>query len=200
MVQIPKRRVGGPAWRPGDPTLTVGQVAQKLMLITGGRRDPSVPAARPGDVEGAMALTEPSDTVAISGVVDTALVERIRHWTREQLLLPVSQIHAGTGRARLYSSDVVFDAALLHVLTSAGFTVSSMRYLVDALTAARLALPKWKKEGGPLYLVISRSADRTEVEVVRQEPVAATADLAVVVNLGRIFARVGGGNNGPSDK
>ena len=34
-----------------------------------------------------------------------AMRERIRHWTREGLLLPVNQHHAGTGRHRRYSPD-----------------------------------------------------------------------------------------------
>jgi len=61
-------------------------------------------------------------------------------------MLPVDFHHAGTGKHRRYAADAVYDAALLHVLTSAGFTVSAMRYLVDALTQARFALPEWKEK------------------------------------------------------
>ena len=143
-----------------------------------------------------MAFMEPPDIVAIEG---TALIERIRHWTRERLLLPAGQLHTGRGKHRYYPAGTIYEAALLQTLTTAGFTVSAWRYLTDALAAVRLSLPAWQRDGGPLFLRISRDGTRDQVEVTRERP-ESTPDLAIVVNLGQLFARVGGGNNGPSVK
>jgi|HubBroStandDraft_4_1064222.scaffolds.fasta_scaffold14152_5 DNA-binding transcriptional MerR regulator len=162
-----QRRVGGPAWTPGDPTLTVGEIAERLSPIA-------------PDVSGT--------------------VQRIRHWTREQMLLPVDQLHAGTGKHRQYSADAVYDAAILHIATNAGLNISSQRYLVDALTKARIAVPKWKGErdkgrARPLYLRIDRSANRTDttgVEILWDDAGKPSDDLTIIIDLARLFARVGG--------
>jgi hypothetical protein len=138
-----------------------------------------------------MALMSPADDIVGSGVVDTALVERIRHWTRERLLKVAGQHHAGTGRARLYNEDAVYDASVLHVLTGAGFNVGSLRYLAASLTAVRRELPKWKAEGGPLYLKIARDGADSKVEIVRETP-SLVSDLTIVVDLARLWSRIGG--------
>src|SRR5688572_14050394 len=49
-----------------------------------------------------------------------AMSERIRHWTREGLLLPVDQHHAGTGRHRRYRAEAAYEAAILNALATAG--------------------------------------------------------------------------------
>jgi DNA-binding transcriptional MerR regulator len=170
--------------------VTVSQIAAALAPIV----DP--PAAAPVAVEGAMAFMEPPDIVALQG---TALVERIRHWTRERMLLPAGQLHTGRGKHRYYPADAIYEAALLQTLTTAGLSISAWRYLTDALAAVRLSLPAWRRDGGPLFLLISREGTRDQVEIVQEQP-ESTADLAIVVNLGRLFARVGGANNGPSGK
>jgi DNA-binding transcriptional MerR regulator len=161
-----QRRVGGPAWVEGDPTLTVGEIAERLSPIA-----PNV----------------------------AGTVQRIRHWTREQMLLPVDQLHAGTGKHRRYAADAVYDAAILHVATTAGLNVSSQRYLIDALTQARFALPKWKRarsqgEAPPLYLCLERRADGTERTVTRvsDDPGEPSEDFTMIIDLARLFARVGG--------
>jgi hypothetical protein len=81
---------------------------------------------------------------------------------------------------------------LLHVLTDAGFTVSAMRFLIDALTVTRLAVPKWRKAGEPLYLRIFRSGPtgRTELEILRKEPGPPAADLTIIIDLAKLFTRV----------
>jgi DNA-binding transcriptional MerR regulator len=186
VAQITKKRVDG---------LTVGELAAKLAPIAEDR-----PAPASGDVEGVMASMEPPDTGAFSGTVHAATVQKIRHWTREGWLSPVGKLHTGTGAYRRFDDAAIYDAALLYLLTGAGFTISAMDQLTEALAATRRSLPKWREQGGPLYLVISRSGTRNAIEVVEQAPAAAAVDLAVVVNLGRLWSRVGGGNNGPSDK
>ena len=50
-----------------------------------------------------------------SGTVEEndRLVRSIRHWTAENLLVPIGSKHTGTGRSRLYSAHSVRLAALL---------------------------------------------------------------------------------------
>jgi DNA-binding transcriptional MerR regulator len=157
VAQTPQRRVGGPAWLAGEPTLTVGEIAARLAPIA-------------PDIE--------------------ATVQRIRHWTREGLMAP-THLHEGTGRHRTYPETAIYDASLLHLLTQAGFTISAMNYLKDALDQTRIALPQWRKKGGPFYLRASRSATgRTETEILRAEPRTPTADLTIIIDLATLFARV----------
>lgn len=168
-----QRRVGGPAWTPGERTLTVGEIAERLAAIA-------------PDIAGT--------------------VQKIRHWTREQMLLPVDQLHAGTGKHRRYAADAVYDAALLHVLTGAGLNVSSQRYLVDALTQTRFALEGWKlatQRGAyaPLYLFIWRTVGGVSLTEVSENPHAVPRDcrsfkaddvaFTISVDLARLFSRLG---------
>lgn len=121
-----------------------------------------------------------------------ATIQQIRHWTREQMLLPVDFHHAGTGKHRRYDASAIYDAAILLMTTRAGLNIASVRYLVEALTLARFALRKWKKEGGPLYLHISRSAptDRTEIAILRKEPPTPAADLTITIDLRKLWSRI----------
>jgi hypothetical protein len=84
-----------------------------------------------------------------------ATLIRLSHWTLQGMLIPVDQMHGGTGKSRIYAADDVYSAAILHVLTTFGLTVSALRpFWADILPKARLALPKWKKNRGDLYLKI----------------------------------------------
>jgi DNA-binding transcriptional MerR regulator len=123
MAKDPKKRAVGPAWRPGDPTMTVGEIAARLAPIA-------------PDTE--------------------ATIQKIRHWAREGIMAPVAQAHEGTGKHRLYAADDLYTSAILYVLTSFGLTITALRPLVDCLTVARSALPKWKKQRGPLYFKVWR--------------------------------------------
>jgi hypothetical protein len=158
MTTIPQRRVGGPAWRPGEPVVTVGEIARRIAPITSSTAE--------------------------------QMTEKIRHWTREQMLVP-THLHSGSGRHRTYPENAVYEAALLHVLTSAGFTVSAMDYLIGAVTTVRFALPQWREQGGPFYLQISRDGPgRTQWERLWKAPEPLAADLKITIDLARLFARV----------
>ena len=57
--------------------------------------------------------------------------ERIIHWGRAGALEPIGHAGGGPGKHRLYSSDAKFDAAVLHVLTSAGLPVNRSQFLPE---------------------------------------------------------------------
>jgi hypothetical protein len=130
-----------------------------------------------------------------------AVSARIRHWTREGLLLPVTQHHAGTGRHRRYSPDASYEAAILNALATVGLQLVSRPYIEDALSQARAALQEWHQARSagrklPLFfLVILHDMTRIGGEptasihedIVKHNP---TAEIIIVVNLSQIFLRV----------
>ena len=132
-----------------------------------------------------------------------AMTERIKHWTKEGLLLPVNSHHAGTGRHRRYSPDAGYEAAILNALATAGLQLVSRPYIQDALNQARGTLQKWhraRNAGRKLpvfFLVILHDMTRIggeptasihEGAVKHDDP---TAEIMIVVNLSQLFLRVG---------
>ena len=126
-----------------------------------------------------------------------AMSERIRHWTREGLLIPVNQYHAGTGRHRRYSSHATYEAAILNALATAGLQLVSRPYIQPALSQARAALRKWQeaKSAGhklPLFflVILHESGEPTasiREGIMKHDP---NAEVMIVVNLSRLFLRV----------
>lgn len=160
--------------------------------LTVGSPDLGAPTLTVGQIVEQLSAVAP-DPAAIS--------ERIRHWTREGILVPVDQHHAGTGRHRRYTSDTGYEAAVLNSLANAGLHLVSRPYIQDALRHARAALQKWRQAIGaghelPLFfLVISHEPTR-----VGSEPIVSThegvvspapaAEIMIVVNLSQLFLRM----------
>lgn len=162
MAKVPKMKAGGPlpTWRPGDPALTVGQIAERLKSIS-------------PDIENT--------------------ISKVRHWAREGMMFPVAQAGAGTGRHRLYAESAVYEAAILMATTGAGMNVAGTRFLIDALTMAKFALPEWLKERGPLYLRINREASpraRTTTDILHEPPTEPWSDLTIIIDLGELWSRI----------
>jgi len=121
--------------------------------------------------------------------------ERLRHWTREGLLLPVADHHSGTGNHRQYDPSISYDAAILHAIARAGLNVVSLPYLQTALSKARDARLKWERATikGPLLLeIVQKGAEcGTEILIHEGDPKYDTAaELTIVINLAWIFANV----------
>jgi hypothetical protein len=127
--------------------------------------------------------------------------ERIRHWTREGLLVPIHQRHSGTGRHRGYSPDVTYEAAILNALVTAGLQVVSRPYVIAALTKGKAALRKWQRARSTgcklplLFLVICH--ETTEIggdpTVSLQEGILdhdSTAEIRILINLSQLFSHV----------
>jgi DNA-binding transcriptional MerR regulator len=164
VTKVPKKKVGGPlpTWKPGDPALTVGEVAERLAVI-----DPNV----------------------------AGTISKIRHWAREGMLFPVAGVSEGTGKHRQYAESAVFEAAVLMATTSAGMNVASTRYLVDAMTMAKYALPGWRKAKGPLYLIIDREVSprsRTSTDILHEPPGKPASDLTIIIDLNMLWSRIEG--------
>jgi DNA-binding transcriptional MerR regulator len=145
---------------------------------------------------GAPTLTVGQIAERLGTVAPDAGAERIRHWTREGLLLPVSQHHAGTGRHRHYSPETIYEAALLNAFANAGLQLVSRPYIQAALNQARAALQKWRQgHKRPLFLVISHDMTQINGEPttsihegrVKHDP---AAEIMIVVNLSQLFSGV----------
>lgn len=159
----------------------------------------------PGPTPAAPSWTQGQSTLTVGEIAErlrpiapdiAATVQRIRHWTREQMLVPIDRHHEGTGKHRRYAEGAVYDAAILQVVTSAGLHVATERYLIDALTHASLQLSSWREatrlgQKPRMFLTISKSADESapkfKVSPVVGEP---TGDFTITIDLGKIFARV----------
>jgi hypothetical protein len=123
--------------------------------------------------------------------------ERIRHWTREKLLVPVDQHHAGTGRHRQYSDQASYDAAVLTALANLGLQLVSRPYIHAVLTKARAVLQEWQKgkssEHKPLFfLVISHRIDSEPAVSVHEKIVKPdrAAEIVIALNLSQLFSAV----------
>jgi DNA-binding transcriptional MerR regulator len=87
-------------------------------------------------------VSEIADRIRKPGQDRAAVVERIRHWTRERLLAPIGKRNPGTGRRRTYRDTSFLDAALLNEMADAGLQISTMRI---ALAVAQQIHTKWGK-------------------------------------------------------
>jgi DNA-binding transcriptional MerR regulator len=89
----------------------------------------------------------------------TAVVDRLRNYTKEGLLKPAGSRHPGTGRRRRYPERAVIDAAILSKLSQRfGIPASRVPYFGKALDLAVKASSQVKeqaKRGYLIYLVVA---------------------------------------------
>ena len=131
-----------------------------------------------------------------------ALVERLRHWTREGLLVPMGDRNPGTGRHRVYEDSTAFDAAILNALADQGFQVGRQSYFSVAMGLIDEAKRFWAEKGRSgktLYLEIANFAKssiaRRENQAVflhkgRRDLIHSSADSSFALNVSRIFRRL----------
>jgi DNA-binding transcriptional MerR regulator len=155
------------------------------------------------------------ELAAVAGFPDAAaIIERIRHWTREGLIRVEGNLHEGTGRHRRYHPDAAYDVIVLDALARAGVSVATLRYAVDALSVARISLAEWKaarakgrsrpmllevlflNDAGTIVTHVHKGAARANVlaEIRRTRP-GLLADnafvaLSITIDLGGLFEKV----------
>jgi len=123
-----------------------------------------------------------------------ALVERIRHWTREGLITPIGEKNPGTGRHRKYPVTVLPDVALLNTLAPVGIQVSTLRHILRFVEGARsrarhleeklehiICIPLGEHESGG-YIDLYRPADQRELRVPKSE----CGNAAIIINVSQI--------------
>jgi DNA-binding transcriptional MerR regulator len=123
-------------------------------------------------------------------------VQRIRHWTREGILLPIeSSAHAGPGVHRLYGDAAIYCAAFLHVYTVAGLPISHSRFLKKIMPMVDTAAAQWhgarqKKQTAKLEsLVLGVSAAGT-IRINAPKSDVRDAVLTLAFDLSKLFAEV----------
>jgi hypothetical protein len=122
--------------------------------------------------------------------------ERLRHWTREHLITPIEQHHAGTGKHRGYDGSVApYEAAVLLVLANAGLSLVSRPYLQDALAHVRNAGEKWRRARSAgrkveLFLEVAHPAGLEPVAYLHEGRVEPTAWLSIIIDLVQLFEQV----------
>jgi DNA-binding transcriptional MerR regulator len=90
---------------------------------------------------------------------EAAIIERIRHWTRERLISPTGKRNPGTGKHRRFDATVLEEVALLNAMADMGLQIGLMR---TALILARDAKAEWRekaKRGVKLFLEIDTLPD-----------------------------------------
>jgi hypothetical protein len=124
----------------------------------------------------------------------TAVVDRLRNWTKEGLLRPLGEKNPGTGRKRHYPETAIIDAMLLTVLTDqiGMAAVKTTRFRKLFAEARRL----WSRPPNiQQFAVISLSPAETVVGVSKPENLAnifmSDPDAVhIVINLNHLFERL----------
>ena len=83
-------------------------------------------------------------------------IERVRHWTREGLLVPVGDRNPGTGRKRFYEDDALVSARVLNVLADFGIGVGVMRTALVLGHHAATEIADKRSQGIVCFLIIDK--------------------------------------------
>jgi hypothetical protein len=132
------------------------------------------------------------------GAKAASITARIRHWTRERLLVPVGVRNPGTGRHRHYDEWSVVDAALLNALADDGQVIVGVTIYFAARALARKAYVDWSNDGrdGPPHFLelvsaraeqgMARTVHRHKGYPIKHDP----SGVSLIVNLSQIFSRL----------
>jgi DNA-binding transcriptional MerR regulator len=142
-------------------------------------------------------LTVQDVVLQILPVLDPQLLEQLRYWTDEKLLVPLRGTGKGTGNYRRYEEEMVWRAALLAHLAWRGANIEEMRRVIEMLDKMNPSERKlWelakKSPECEVYLAVP-PAGIGDAELFKGiEPLRAffkTEGVALVANLGPTFAQ-----------
>jgi DNA-binding transcriptional MerR regulator len=160
MAKAPKMRAGGPSWRPGDPTLTVGEIAARLTPIAPdiegtiskvrhwGREGLMIPVANRGEGTGRHRLYAEGEVYAAA----------------------ILMVTTGAGM------NVASTRFLIDALRVAKYTLPEWR------KSRRPLYLKIDREASP--------RSRTAVEFLHEPPGKPESDLTIVIDLARLWTRI----------
>lgn len=138
-----------------------------------------------------LTVSEIAERIAKPGASKAAIVERLRHWTREGLLVPLGDKNPGTGRSRVYDEGTLLDAAVLDILADMGLRVGFLRAVLALVWQGTKDMAA--KKGGPknMFLEIDYLADGTSFPHLHQGgQINKHADFSFVLNLAQLHARL----------
>jgi hypothetical protein len=164
------------------------------------RKEQIAPAPPPEQPLPTFSVGEVAAKIGYAG--DPAVIERIKLWTRSGLIFTVDgSKHPGTGRPRLFDWPNMIRAAVLNALVNARIEIFARQDTGLALTVAQEAYKAWEKEKKPgrYFLVLTAFRGKLGPEGTAHTcymckgkvTVKPFADSAIVVDLNRVFARVG---------
>jgi DNA-binding transcriptional MerR regulator len=144
-----------------------------------------------------LSVGELAERISPHGSNLAGIRERIRHWTREGLLIPEGIRNPGTGRHRRYDELNVIDASILNVLADQGINVVG-REMLYALARAREEARRWQTRSKKdlqffMQLVSIRTQsgyEHTADVYTGRVPKLPAAEVSIVVNLGHLFSRL----------
>jgi hypothetical protein len=87
------------------------------------------------------------------------VIERVRHWTREGLLVPLGDRNPGTGRKRSYDEDAIVSARIFNILADFGIGIPTMRRTVQHGTYVAKSIADKKARGLVCFLCIYKRAN-----------------------------------------
>jgi DNA-binding transcriptional MerR regulator len=158
-----------------------------------------------------LTVSEVAQILAETSKGQAALVERIRHWTREGLLEPRGEKNPGTGRHREYENAVVVEVAVLDALADLGMQVGQQHTVlkhVRRLLGDGHKIQEWLEKstyGGAVYLRIAglggenpwvqeihAKIDHVDgaVEMHSLKLYAPHSDATVLLNMSRIIRKI----------
>jgi DNA-binding transcriptional MerR regulator len=100
-------------------------------------------------------VREIAHLIAASAADEEMVFERIRHWTRERLLVPAQGLHPGTGNKRLYDPSVVQKARVLNELTALGVSMRLLQIVSEYMDSPDFGTIK-KTPSEDVFLVVEK--------------------------------------------
>jgi DNA-binding transcriptional MerR regulator len=105
--------------------------------------------------------------ILVEPAYQPALIERIRHWTREGLVHPVGAKNPGTGRHREYEDPALVEIAVLEALADLGLQIRQQHSALKILREKMRDGDTWYewmdkvRKGIPVYLAFSNLGGET---------------------------------------
>jgi DNA-binding transcriptional MerR regulator len=151
-------------------------------------------------------VSEIAEILADAPGSEPALIERIRHWTREGLIQPIGLKHPGTGRHREYEDRVLLEVSVLEALAGLGLKVGQQQTALKLLKERMkggYALKSWIEKRNlqvGTYLVFSDlGSEKPRLDEIhghifslgdnQLRPIF--GDAAVLINISQIIESVG---------
>jgi DNA-binding transcriptional MerR regulator len=151
-------------------------------------------------------VSEIAEILADAPGIEPALIERIRHWTREGLIQPIGLKHPGTGRHREYEDRVLLEVSVLEALAGLGLKVGQQQTALKLLKERMkggYALKSWIEKRNlqvGTYLVFSDlGSEKPRLDEIhghifslgdnQLRPIF--GDAAVLINISQIIESVG---------
>jgi DNA-binding transcriptional MerR regulator len=130
-------------------------------------------------------VAQMADRAGKSGDSKELFIQRVRHWTRERLLVPVGETNPGTGKHRVYRDAALYEALILEAMTDRGIPIATQRHIMGMI---RAGLREIVKSGAKSWLVIDTWPNHSAAYFSENPQFNNLADSTLGFNLTRLFA------------